>query len=364
MSEHSTPEERTEMPTERRMGKLRSDGQIYSSHELTQVISVIVGFFMLTLLWASLMEDMKTVMIKSFLMINLKEDLSLPILYQGFIGLLYLLAPKIFMLVGAVSATAILVVMLQTNWNVREKWIKFRWDLIHPLAGFKRIASIGGIVNFGKQLLKLLLILPIGYYGLKGYAPYMLGLMFTDINYLLSFTGIAVDKLFWRILYILIPLALFDYFWGKHQWLKFNKMTKDEVKDERKSVEGDEETKRKIINKGLTRILQRIKNTVPKADVVITNPTHYAIALQYDRHAMGAPTVVAKGKNHLAKRIREVATESGVPIIERKELARALYASTEVGSEIPYELFRAVAEVLAYVYKIKNPNYARDYRTN
>ena len=129
-------------------------------------------------------------------------------------------------------------------------------------------------------------------------------------------------------------------------------MTKEEVKDERKAIEGDESTKRQIIAKGLGRIMQRLKQSVPKADVIVTNPTHYAVALQYDRSSMKAPKVVAKGKNFMAERIKEIARENKVPILERKSLARALFHSVEVDNEIPLELFRATAEVLAYVYRI------------
>lgn len=162
-------------------------------------------------------------------------------------------------------------------------------------------------------------------------------------------------KLFWKLTYILIALALIDYVWGKYQWLKMNKMTKDEVKDERKSIEGDEETRRRIMWKGINRVMQRIKQGVKKADVVVTNPTHFAVALKYDRNNMDAPVVVAKGVDFMALKIRELAKDANVPIVERRELARALYSSVEVGKEIPYELFKAVAEVLAYVYKLRNP---------
>ncbi len=141
-------------------------------------------------------------------------------------------------------------------------------------------------------------------------------------------------------------------------------MTKEEVKDERKSIEGDEATKRKIIAKGWQRIVQRIKTNVPKADVVVTNPTHYAVALQYDRGSMKAPKVIAKGADHLAFKIREIARESGVPILERKSLARALYSSVKVDAEIPFELYKAVAEVLAYVYRIKGKNKRPEVRAS
>lgn len=182
----------------------------------------------------------------------------------------------------------------------------------------------------------------------------MLGLLHTSLSQVFQYTGGAMDKIFWRIMYIMFGVAAFDYFYGKYRWFRINKMTKDEVKDERKATEGDDTTRRKIIAKGLQRIAQRIATTVPKATVVITNPTHYAVALQYERGIMKAPKVVAKGTDYLAMRIREIAKEAGVPIVERKSLARALYASVEVGNEIPYDLFKAVAEVLAYVYKLKN----------
>jgi flagellar biosynthetic protein FlhB len=167
----------------------------------------------------------------------------------------------------------------------------------------------------------------------------------------LATTGAALQSVFWKVLYILIAVAVLDTAWGHFQWLRKNKMTKDEVKDERKSVEGDESMRRKMIAKGQQRLANKLKSSVPKADVIITNPTHYAIALKYDRDKFAAPIVVAKGTDFMAQRIREIAKEHGIPIVERKALARALYASTEVGSEIPRELFRAVAEVLAYVFR-------------
>ena len=183
-------------------------------------------------------------------------------------------------------------------------------------------------------------------------------LVHTTVDNLLALTGVAIMDLFWKIFTVLLIFAIFDRFWGKYQWLRQNKMTKDEVKDERKAVEGDEETKREIKNRGLTRLMQQIMSSVPNADVVVTNPTHYSVALKYDRDTMRAPTILAKGKGFRALRIREVARDAGVPILQRKPLARALFHTGEEGKEIPYELYRAVAELFAYVYKLKNPHAA------
>jgi len=353
MSENATDEQRTEMPTDRRIEKLRGEGQIHSSQEIVQVISLITAFSVLTATWGWFFRDIKLIFSTSFRMIAEPRELTVDYVKDGAIAVGMLIGPEIVVMVVTVAIMASLALFLQTDFNFKEKKIHFQWSFLNPLTGLARIFSIVGLVNLLKALVKLAIILPIVYLALKRFAPEMVKLVHLNVEQVLAFAGDGVGVLFWRVMYVLIALAIFDYFWGKFQWLKKNRMTKEEVKDERKSVEGDEETKRKIINKGLQRIMQRIRDSVRRADVVVTNPTHFAVALQYDRTKMRAPRVVAKGADFLALRIRELAKEAGVPVLERKTLARALYASTEVGSEIPYDLFRAVAEVMAYVYRIK-----------
>lgn len=355
MSEHSEPEERTEDPTDRRMQQLRKDGSVHLSTEISQLLPLMIGFVSLGFIWQLLFTHMRQVLIKAFQMISDSEPLTVSSLHSGFVGLVFRLAPTIIMLVTIIAFCATLAVMVQTKWNVKEKLIHFKFDQLNPISGLKRVFSINGLVNTLKAIVKLLLIIPVSYFALKSFAPQMVMMVHLTVPEILAFTGAAMMSLFWKVMYILIPIAIFDFFWTKHQWLKQNRMTKHEVKDERKSVEGDESTRRKIQFKGLQRIMQRIMKSVPQADVVITNPTHYAVALRYDRERMAAPTVLAKGQGFLALRIKEIAKESGVPVLERKALARALYQSVEVGTEIPSGLFRAVAEVLAYVYRLKNP---------
>ena len=355
MSEHSTPEERTEMPTDRRMGELRKTGGLHSSTEVVVVTSLLSGFLCLYVMWSWFVQDMKDCMIKAFAMIGDSEPLDAHSLYDGMLALLLMFGPEVAILSIIVAFFASMSLFLQTNFNVKSKWIDIKFSQLNPMNGISRVFSTTGAVNTLKALFKLALILPIGYFALKRFSPEMIALIHLSVDEVLAYIGDACMYLFWKIMYVLIAFAIFDYFWSKFQWLKQNKMTKVEVKDERKAIEGDEATKRKIQQKGLQRIMQRIQESVPQADVVITNPTHYSVALSYDRDKMSAPRVVAKGRGHLALRIREIARESGVPMVERKPLARALYASVEVGSEIPGELFKAVAEVLAYVYKLKNP---------
>lgn len=356
MSENSTPEERTELPTDKRLGQLRKEGAMHLSQDVVQVMSLMTGFLVLGLVADRFFNGMKIVMVRTFNSIGDTTPLDLQRVRAALEDSFRLMTPWLLVVGVTVSFVASIATLYQTSWNIREKLIQFRWMFLNPITGLKRILSIQGVVNTLKAIVKLCLMIPIAFFALKALAPQMLTLMHMDIPGILELTAQGMDDIFWRILYVLIVLAVFDYMWTKFQWFRTNKMTKEEVKDERKAVEGDETTRRKIQQRGFQRIMQRLKQSVPKADVVVTNPTHYAVALKYDRSTMRAPTVVAKGKGFLALRIREMAREANVPVLERKPLARALYASVEVGSEIPYELFRAVAEVLAYVYRLKNPH--------
>jgi len=349
----SLPEQKTEMPTDRRISELRKEGSVFQSIDIVHALVLLAGFLALNMTWNILYNDMRYLFTKSFTMIGERPSFEVNDLTNGFIRLIILLLPDILIITGIVSVVASLAVMLQTGWNKRDKWIKVRWDFVNPIKGLRRIFSVAGVVNTLKAVIKLAVVLPIGYWALQGFAPMMVKLIHSSVNDVLALTGAALSAVFWKIMYIFIALAVVDWVWGKFQWLKKNKMTKEEVKEERKSIEGDEAMRRKMISKGMARIAQKLKKSVPKADVIVTNPTHYAVALQYDRSNHSAPIVVAKGTDFIAQRIREIGKEHNIPILERKALARALYSSTEVGSEVPRDLFKAVAEVLAFVYRLK-----------
>jgi flagellar biosynthetic protein FlhB len=353
MAKDSLPEQRTELPTERRLGEIRKEGAVFHSVDLEHALVLVTGFLAVSLSWNILYKDMRYMLVRSFLMIADDRPLNPNDLMSGFLRLCQLMLPDILIVTGCVAVVASIAVMLQTNWNRRDKWIKFRWDLMNPLKGIKRIVSIHGLTNLIKAIVKLALVIPIGYWALQSYAPRMVSLVHMSLPDVLALSGDAMRSVFWKVMYVFFAIAAIDIVWGRFQWLRQNKMTKEEVKDERKSVEGDETMRRKMIIKGQQRLQNKLRSSVPKADVIVTNPTHYAVALKYDRANFAAPIVVAKGTDFMAQRIREIAKEHNIPILERKALARALYASTEVGSEIPRELFRAVAEVLAYVYRLR-----------
>lgn len=352
MSEHSTPEERTEMPTDRRMRELRKEGTVHFSNEIAIVISLMTSFLMLGVLWSWLYDSLVLVFKKFLNLIGENHQLSYKFLENQLLQSAELLVPPLAILLAVTASFAGLSILVQTDFCVKEKKIDPKWHMLNPITGFQRLFSLNNFVKTLQAILKLAIILPIVYFAFKEEAKNMIGLIHLSIPKIMAFTAQEMVLLFWKIMYVLIAIAIFDWVYGKWSWLRQNKMTKDEVKDEKKAVDGDEATKRQIIAKGLGRIMQRIKTSVPKADVVVTNPTHYAVALQYDRAKMSAPKVVAKGKNFMAEQIKKIARESGVPIIEKKSLARALYQSVEVDQQIPVELFRATAEVLAYVYKM------------
>jgi flagellar biosynthesis protein FlhB len=353
MSEASAPEERTEEPTESRWRKLRQEGQIYQSREITQAITLIISFIILNLVLLWLTAANQKIMILCFRLTDNLEALDGKNLRQIFFRIIQEVAAPLGIVLVCSAAAAIIVTGVQTQFNVKEKKIDFKFSQLNPIAGLGRIFSFNSIIELFKAFLKLILIIPIAYFSLKSFTPNLISLLEASIAEIGIFTITSISSLFWRLISILLIIAIIDFYYGKWRWYRTNRMTKTEVKDDRKAIEGDEATKRKIRAKGLSRIVQRIMEAVPKADVVVTNPTHYAIALKYDPKLMSAPVVVAKGQGYVALRIREIAKASKVPVLERKELARALYKSTEVGSKIPYELFNAVALVISYVYKLK-----------
>jgi flagellar biosynthetic protein FlhB len=227
------------------------------------------------------------------------------------------------------------------------------WQRINPLQNSSRIFSLTSFVHLGFGLLKVLLIVAVAGYCLWEERGRLLALSGDSTGQIAAY---LLQVLLWTSLKIggaLAVLALFDYgyqYWKHEQDLR---MTTQELKEEIKTQQGDPQiaARRKQIQRQM--VLHRLGTTIPKADVVVTNPTHFAVALKYDYETMPAPTVIAKGVDLLAKRIRELAAENNVPVLERKELARALYATVEVGQQVPAEQYAAVAEVIRYVYQLK-----------
>jgi flagellar biosynthetic protein FlhB len=225
-------------------------------------------------------------------------------------------------------------------------------DKINPITGFGRLFSKRSLVELVKSLVKIFIIGYFIYRFMMKHTLQIPGLINAELIDSLQLTASLILDLVYQISAVMMVLAAFDYFYQWWAQKESMKMSKDDIKQEYKQMEGDPQIKGKIKQKQREMSMRRMMQEVPKADVIVTNPTHFAVALKYDQ-AMLAPVIVAKGQDLLAQRIKEIAKENSVVIVENKILARALYAAVEIDQPVPPELYQAVAEVLAYVYKLK-----------
>jgi flagellar biosynthetic protein FlhB len=228
-----------------------------------------------------------------------------------------------------------------------------KFNKLNPLKGFGRIFSKNSLMELFKSLFKISVVTLISYFTIKNRWDEIPFLMGFGVGQTLEFMGNVAIEIMFKVLLFMIFLALVDYAFQRFTYLENLKMTKEEVKDERKETEGNPQIKQRIRTVQAEMTKRRMMSAVPEADVVVTNPTHLAIAIKYDRENFSAPLVVAKGAGSIAQKIREVASENQVPIVENKPLARVLHKSVEIGQQIPESLYKAVAEILAYVYRLK-----------
>jgi flagellar biosynthesis protein FlhB len=254
---------------------------------------------------------------------------------------------------GAVFVTAFAANMFQVGFEISTKAITPKLDKINIIKGFGRLFSLKSLMELIKSLLKLTVIGVVAYFVISGEMHELKKLHNAAVSYIFIFLLRGVFKIFIWVILIMIIVAIIDYSYQKWQFEKDLRMTKQEVKEEHKETEGDPQVKSRIRSIQIQAARKRMMQQIPTADVVVTNPTHLAIAIKYDPLAMAAPQVVAKGAGYVAERIKALASEHHIPVVENKELARNLYKLIEVGEQIPSEFFRAVAELLAYVYKLK-----------
>jgi flagellar biosynthetic protein FlhB len=228
-----------------------------------------------------------------------------------------------------------------------------KFNKLNPIKGFSRIFSKNSVMELFKSLFKISVVTLISYFTIQGRWDEIPLLMGFAVGKTLEFMGSVAIEIMFKVLLFMIFLALVDYAFQRFTYLENLKMTKEEVKDERKETEGNPQIKQRIRTVQAEMAKRRMMSSVPEADVVVTNPTHLAIAIKYDREKYSAPTVVAKGAGPIAQKIRDVARDNQVPIVENKPLARVLHKSVEIGQQIPDSLYKAVAEILAYVYRLK-----------
>lgn len=350
--------EKTEEPTSKKRSDARSEGQVAKSPEITTAF-LFIGMFYALKTFAGYMYDklvkVMTYSISLFPMINdgiMEDDFVNKFIVYIFGQILLIVAPLfvVAMVVGIITN------LLQVGWKVTTKPLKPKFSRMNPVSGFKKLLSVKSLVELGKSIIKLGIISIIIYNIVKKEINSIQMLLDMEILQAIMYIGNLIIDIGLTVGMYFIFVAAADYLYQKFEFKKNIKMTKQEVKDEYKNAEGNPEIKGKIKQKMREVSMRRMMQDVPNADVIITNPTHFAVALKYDKQKSLAPIVVAKGEDHLAKRIKEVAKENNVEIVENKYLARTLYSTVDIGKEVPPELYQAVAEVLAFVYNLKNNN--------
>lgn len=253
----------------------------------------------------------------------------------------------------SLALIGLLAQILQIGFVFTAKPLEPKLDKLSPKSNLKKTMGSRGLVELAKGLVKITIVIWIGYLTMRGEIPKFVMLIDQDVPAIISTIGNAAAKLGLRVAIAILIMAIFDLLYQRWKHTQDLKMTKQEVKDEHKQSEGDPQVKSRIRQIQMKTSLNRMISNIPEADAIVTNPTHVAVALKYDPETMKAPRVIAKGMRKLALRIKKIAEEHDIPIIEEPELARALYKSTEIGWEVPYELYQAVAEILALVYRIK-----------
>jgi flagellar biosynthetic protein FlhB len=345
--------EKTEKATPKRKREARERGQVLKSTEVVSAFSLLTMFGVLLIFGNTLATGIMGMM-KSFFTMDLPgvadKSVMVKTLGESILDYLRIIAP----ILAAALACGVIFNVAQSGWNFTTKPLAPKFEKISPMAGFKRIFSRRTVFELIKSIVKIAVLAWVAYGEYTSRMHSFPVLMGQDLRFSIP---AAMDILLSTGLKLGLAYAIFapvDYF---YQWWRHNKdlmMTKEELKEEFKLTEGNPQTKSRISQKQRQMSRMRMIQAVKDADVVITNPTHYAVALSYKEQEHNAPIVVAKGKDYLAQTIREKAKEWNVEVVENRSVAQALYFFCEVGDEVPEDLYKAVAEILAYVYKLKN----------
>ena len=350
--------EKTEKPTAKKLSDARKEGQVAKSQEIGNAF-MLVGLFLILKIMGSFMGGrFKGIFARVY---NLIPDLSkryatsfTPATVHGLFRDIYL---QLFIILLPTLAVAILIAVvvniIQVKWKPTSKPLKPKLTKLNPINGFKRLFSKEKLFDLLKSIVKVFVVFYVAYSMLKDQLGMLLLLSELPFSQALAAICDLVLDVGLRISLVYIIVGVADYAFQKWKFTEDQKMTKQEVKDEIKNSEGDPQIKGQQRRRMREASMRRMMSSVPQADVVITNPTHFAVALRYDLAIADAPVVVAKGQDFLARRIKEVAEQNSVEIVENKPLARMLYHNVPLDAKIPEELYQAVAEVLAFVYNLK-----------
>ncbi len=350
--------EKTEEPTSKKLSDARKEGQVAKSREVVNAV-MLLGLFLLMKFWVGNLGG-------SFISFfqNIYSQIPEYVkMYDGYMqeitwrAIFIRTLTRILVMIGPVFAVGFLLAfvtnLLQVKWKPTSKPMKIKFSKMNPISGIKRIFSPNSLVELLKAIAKIASVVYAVYSYLIKNAPSIFLLYGISLNQAIAQIGDLVINLGFRICFFYVLIAAADFIYQKFKFKKDMKMTKQEVKDEYKNQEGDPKVKSKQRQRMMEASRRRMMQSLPEADVVITNPTHYAVAIKYDPELYDAPYVLAKGADYLAQKIKDTAKEHHIEIVENKPLARMLYANVEVGGIVPPELYQAVAEVLAFVYHLQ-----------
>ncbi len=345
--------DKSEEPSARKLSQAREKGNTLSSKEVNNFAVLLGATLIVGLIGPYLLTDMSRALL-FFIERPDRVDMSAvgPVLYDTLLNVGIAVAPALGLLV-VLAAGGILA---QIGWLIAPAAIEPKLEKISPISGAKRLFSLKSVMELLKGIVKMVLVGFVAYLIVSPEFSRVELMVQMDITELLNETHWVAIKLFVGVLAIMGVLATADYIYQRYEFMKQQRMSKQEVKDEHKQTEGDPHVKARLRQLRAERARTRMIAEVPNATVVVTNPTHFAVALKYEMDEMAAPRVVAKGVDAVALKIREVATESDVPIVENRPLARALFENAEIDEEIPEEYFKAVAEVISYVFKMNKSN--------
>lgn len=343
--------EKTEEPTAKKREEARKKGTVAKSQELNTAFVLLIGFLIIRVLWEYIYVNIAEYTV--YLYSNISQSNSTEGISELFIGIMLLLAKTVVPIMFAILIVGLAINVFQVGLMVSTERLQPKLDNLNPINGFGRIFSKRSLVELFKSLFKIVVIGFFLYLYLKDQVELVPHFIFFDLPYSLATIADIIFTMAFQVVAVIMVMAAADYAYQCWQTTQDLKMSKQEVKDEYKQMEGDPQIKGKIKQKQRQMAMQRMMSEVPKADVIITNPTHLAIALSYKK-GMIAPVVLAKGQDIVAERIKQIAREHHILIVENKPVARALYEAVEVGGTVPAELYQAVAEILAYVYRIKH----------
>ncbi len=359
MTEHRLPVdlqwfagEKSEPATPKKKQDSRNKGQVAKSMELPSAFIMFFAFMFFLMFGSYLKERMHsllTVPLTEYMLLDASMENVTYIFGQLIIQGMIMMAP---IMIGVV-VIGVLGNYIQVGFLLTGEPLKPQLSKLSPLKGLKRMFSMRSLVDFLKSIMKLFIVGTVAYLTVIDERMTLLTLSRLPIENVFIYAVDLIIELGLKICAVLIILAILDFMYQKYEHAKSLRMSKQDIKDEYKKTEGDPLIKRRIRETQRRMAMQRMMQEIPNADVVITNPTHFAVAIRYDANEMDAPMVIAKGQDYVALRIREIAKSHNIVLMENKPLARALYAQVEIGQHVPNDLFQAVAEVLAYVYRLK-----------